>query len=78
MRSCLRHRALKLKPHAAVLKIMMTATATYLAFREGPGDVLARFAAAQHKDTIFFWCLRRRSATRLHFLFRSVFHSSPI
>ena len=32
MRLCLRRRALKLKPHAAVLKIMMTAMATYPTF----------------------------------------------
>ena len=30
--SCLHRRALKLKPHAAVLKIMMTAMATYPTF----------------------------------------------
>ena len=44
MHSCLRHRALKLKPHAAVLKIMMTAMATYPTFLP-----LASGLAAVHK-----------------------------
>ena len=44
MHSCLRHRALKLKPHAAVLKIMMTARATYPTFLP-----LASGLAAVHK-----------------------------
>ena len=44
MHSCLRHRALKLKPHAAVLKNMMTAMATYPTFLP-----LASGLAAVHK-----------------------------
>ena len=44
MHSCLRHRALKLKPHAAVLKNMMTAMATYPTFLP-----LASGLAAAHK-----------------------------
>ena len=74
MHSCLLRPALKLKPHAAVLKIMMTAMATYPTFLAMAATSWYRCLSSGSRTILFRSSERRRKGHLSYDTKTSAFH----